>query len=115
MKKFTALYIAPVKALDDWMKKPEAERKDADTSMKQEWDRWLAAHTDAVLNTIALGTTKRVSAGGVEDTRNGIMLSSYVTAESPEAAAALFKDHPHLGIPGATIEIMEATQLTDMK
>lgn len=107
MKNFTALYIAPVTALDEWMKIPEAERKATEEKMKQDWDTWMAAHKDSVLNTIACGKTKKVSANGVEDTRNGIMLSSYVAAESLEAAADLFKDHPHLGIPGATIEVMD--------
>ena len=115
MNYFTALYIAPVDTLDEWNKKREAERKDAEATMRKDWDAWLAVHKDAVLNTIALGSTKRVSAGGVEDTKNGMMLSSYVAAESLGAAAALFKDHPHLGIPGATIEIMEARQLAAEK
>ena len=104
--------MAPVTTLDEWMKKPEAERKDADTKMRTDWDHWLVTHTDSVLNTIALGTTKRVSSNGIEDTRNGIMLSSYVAAESLEAAAAIFADHPHLGIPGATIEVMEVSPMT---
>lgn len=108
MKNFTVLYIAPVNAIDEWMKKPEAERKEAETKMQQDWNTWLSAHKDAVLNTISFGVTKRVNQSGVEDARNGLMLSSYVAAESLEAAAELFKDHPHLGIPGATIEIMEA-------
>lgn len=108
MKNFTAIYIAPVNVLDEWMQKPEAERKEAEGKMRQEWDVWMAAHKDAVLNTIGLGSTKRVSQNGIEDARNGMMLSSYVAAESLEAAAEIFKNHPHMGIPGATIEIMEA-------
>ena len=111
MKHFTVLYIAPVNTLDEWMKKPEAERKAAEATMQQEWGTWLSEHKDAVLNTISLGVTKRVSQNGIEDTRNGLMLSSYVAAESLEAVAELFKNHPHLGIPGATIEIMEARPL----
>lgn len=108
MKHFTAIYIAPVNTLDEWMKKPEAERKDAETKMQQEWKTWLSDHKEAIQNTISLGVTKRVSKDGIEDARNGMMLSSYVAAESLEAAAELFKNHPHFGIPGATIEIMEA-------
>jgi len=108
MKQFTVLYIAPVDTLDEWMKKPETERKEAEAKMQQEWGAWMSEHKEAVLNTISLGVTKRVSQSGIEDARNGMMLSSYVAAESLEAAAELFKNHPHLGIPGATIEIMEA-------
>lgn len=89
------------------MKKPEAERKAEETKMKTEWDAWMAAHKDTVLNTIALGKTKRVSASEVMDVKNDMMISSFVQGESHEAVAEVFKDHPHLGIPGATIEIME--------
>lgn len=107
MKYFTALYQMPVAGLEGWMEKPESERKEAEEKMKAEWNEWMGEHANAVQNTIALGKTKSVSASGVEDTKNGLMLSSYVAAESLEAAADLFKDHPHLQIPGATIEIME--------
>ena len=112
MKNFTVLYIAPVNMLDEWMKTPEEERKAAEMKMREEWNTWMAAHKEAVLNTIALGVTKRVSKNGIEDARNGMMLSSYVAAESLEAAAELFKNHPHLGIPGATIEIMETRPMS---
>lgn len=89
------------------MKKPEAERKEGEAKMKADWDAWMAAHASTILNTIALGKTKRVSASGVEDVRNDMMMSSYVQGESAEAVAELFKDHPHFTIPGATIEVME--------
>ncbi len=107
MKNFTVIYMAPSAVIQEWMQKPEAERKDAEATMKAGWDTWMAAHTDIVLNTIALGKTKRVSASGVEDVKNDMMLSSYVQGETLEAVAQVFADHPHLGIPGATIEILE--------
>lgn len=111
MKNFTALYTAPVATIAEWMQKPEAERKEAETKMKADWDAWMAAHKDTVLNTIALGKTKRVSEKGVEDTKNDMMMSSYLQGESGDAVAEIFKDHPHFGIPGATIEIMEVRQM----
>jgi len=103
--------MAPVAVIAEWMQKPEAERKEAEAKMRAEWDAWMAAHKDAVLNTIALGTTKRVSEAGVEDVKNDMMMSSYVQGESAEAVAEMFKGHPHFGIPGATIEIMEVRQM----
>ncbi|MBU6321611.1 MAG: hypothetical protein KGI78_02265 [Patescibacteria group bacterium] len=111
MKNFTAIYMAPAATIAEWMEKPEEERKAEEQKMKGEWDAWLAVHKDAVLNTIALGKTKKVTSAGVEDTKNDMMLSSYVAADSLEAAAELFKDHPHFGISGATIEIMETRQM----
>jgi hypothetical protein len=108
MKNFTVLYMMPPDGLAAWASKPESERKGTEDKMKEAWDAWMAAHAENVLNTIALGSTKRVTASGAEDVKNGMMLSSYVAAQSLAAAAELFADHPHLQIPGAFIEIMEA-------
>lgn len=112
MKNFTVIYQMPVEGLEAWMAKPEEERKEAEAKMREDWDTWLASHKDSVLNTIGMGKTKRVTDAGVEDSKNGMMLSSYVQAESLEDAANIFKDHPHLGIPGAFIEVMEANPLS---
>ncbi len=111
MKNFTVVYLAPAAVMAEWMQKPEAERKEEELKMKEGWDAWMAANASTVLNTIALGKTKRVSAAGVEDARNDMMMSSYVQGESAEAVAEVFKNHPHLGIPEATIEIMEARSI----
>lgn len=111
MKNFTVIYMAPASVIDEWMKKPEAERKEAETKMKAEWGTWVSAHKDSILNTIALGKTKRVTSSGATDIKNDMMMSSYVQGESLEAVAKIFKDHPHFTIPGATIEIMETRPL----
>lgn len=114
MKHFSVIYMMPVDGLNEWMSKPEAERKESEDSMKAEWDSWLKDHAGSVLNTIGLGRTKRVTANGIEDAKNGFMLSSYVEAESAEAAAEIFKNHPHLKLPGASIDIMEANPMGGM-
>lgn len=110
MKKFLVEYLFDVAVLDAWMQKPEGERKDAEAKMKGEWDAWVAAHP-AVKVTEGVGKTKLVSKAGVSDTRNGLALYSIVEAESQDAAAEMFKDHPHLQIDGATIEVMEVFPL----
>lgn len=103
--------MAPQAVIAEWMQTPELERKEAEAKMKADWDTWMAAHKDTILNTIGLGKTKRVSEKGVEDVKNDMMMSSYAQGESAEAVAEVFKDHPHFGIPGATIEIMEVSQM----
>ena len=103
--------MAPVATIEEWMKKPESERQEAEAKMKNDWDAWVDAHKDTLLNTIGLGKTKRVSASGVEDIKNDMMMSSYAQGESAEAVAEVFKGHPHFAIPGATIEIMEIRQM----
>ena len=106
MNQFLVMYLAPVATLDEWMKKPEAERKDDEKKMMEEWNVWMAAHSDLIKETNAAGKTKKVTADGVQDHRNDLMLYSIVEAESHEAAAKAFEGHPHFGIPGATIEVM---------
>lgn len=104
--KFFVTYQMPHAGLDEWQKLPEAERKGMEEKMKSEWDAWMAAHKGALVENAGVGKPKRITAGGVEDSRNDIMMYSFVEAESLEAAAEMFKDHPHFGIPGSSIEVM---------
>ena len=100
------LYLAPAAGMDEWMKKPEAERKSEEQKMQGEWQAWTAAHGEMIKETNATGKTTRVTAESVAPARNDLMLYSIVEGESPEAVAEAFKGHPHFGIPGATIEVM---------
>lgn len=111
MKYFTAFYLMPSSEMESWMQKPAEERAAPEAEFKQKWDTWLAEHKDSVLKTIALGKTKLVTSNGVEDTRNEMMMSSYVQAESLEAAADIFKTHPHLEMPGGRIEVVETREM----
>jgi hypothetical protein len=74
----------------------------------------MSAHSAMILSTDAGGKTKRVTSGGVSDTRNDIVLYSIIEAESHEAAAKLFEDHPHLQIPQSSIEVMEIRPMGGM-
>lgn len=115
MKKFLVLYLAPVSVLEEWMKKPEAERKVEEDKMKSDWDAWMKEHGAAVKETAGAGKTKRVTKDGTVDTKNNVMMFSMVEAESPEAAASMFEGHPHFGIPEASIEIMPANYLPSIE
>ncbi len=106
MNTFLVHFLAPTTSIDAWMQKPEAERKEEEAKMMAEWDAWTEAHKDMFKETKAAGKTKRVTVGGVEDTRNDLMLYSIVEGESHDVIAKTFEGHPHLVIPGATIEIM---------
>jgi len=74
--------------------------------MHSEWNAWMAAHATVITETAGVGKPKRVTKEGIVDARNDIMMYSFVEAESLDAAAEIFKDHPHFGIPGAWIEVM---------
>jgi hypothetical protein len=116
MQKFLVLYMAPVEVLEAWMKQDEAVRKDGEAKMKAEWDTWVDAHASLLTGpTAGAGKTKKVTKEGVEDIKNAIMMTSVIEAESPEAAAAAFTDHPHFGIPEAWIEVMPLHYLPGME
>jgi len=104
--KFFVTYQMPHTGLDQWMQLPEAERKAQEVEMQTQWNEWMAAHKDVITETAGVGKPKKVTASGVEDSRNDIMMYSFVEAESLDAAAEVFKNHPHFGIPGGWIEVM---------
>lgn len=108
--KYFVTYQMPHTGLDDWMKLPEEERKAQEKQMQDEWNAWMAKHKDVITETAGVGKPKKITKGAVEDSRNDIMMYSFVEAESAEAAAEMFKDHPHFGIPGAWIEVMNVNK-----
>ena len=73
------------------------------------WSQWMTDHAaDVVVTGGPVGVTKKVSAGGVADIHNAVAGYIVVCAESHEAAARMFENHPHFAIfPGESVEIME--------
>lgn len=104
--KFIVMYQMPHQGLDEWLKKPEAERKAEEQKMQTEWNAWMAEHKAMLIETVGVGKPKRITSAGTEDARNDLMMYSIVEAESLDVAAKMFEKHPHFGIPGATIEVM---------
>jgi hypothetical protein len=115
MKKFLVLYLAPARVLEEWMQTDEAIRKPAEAKMKEDWDAWMSEHGAMLKETAGAGSTKRVTKEGVTDTKNDIMMYSLAEAESHEEVAKAFENHPHFGIPEATIEIMPLNFLPGME
>lgn len=104
--KFFVTYQMPHTGMDEWLKLPEAERKAQEEQMQSEWNAWMSAHKDSITETAGVGKPKCITKEEIVDSRNDIMMYSFVEAESLEAAAEMFKDHPHFGIPGGWIEVM---------
>ena len=80
------------------------------------WMRWINANKTSIVQAGApLGKTKRVDLDGASDAKNGVGGYSVVQAESHDEAAKIFgKDHPHLQMPGAWIEIVEIMPMPGM-
>jgi hypothetical protein len=113
-KKFIALYLAPVSVIEEWMKSAPEKRKAEEEKMQTEWKRWMGDHAKMIIGSEAAGKTKRISSSGTYDIKNDIMLYSFIEADSHEAAAKAFENHPHLQIPQATIEVMEVRSMGAM-
>lgn len=111
MKKFLAIYIGTAAALDksEWNRMDAGKRKELEASGIKAWGDWMTANQGSVLDQGGpLGKTKRTSAQGISDTKNTMAGYVIVQAESHEAAAKMFENHPHFRIfPGDSVEIME--------
>jgi hypothetical protein len=113
MKKFMAIYMASGADFEKMMQSSTAEQR---AKGMQAWMKWMTDHKASIVEGGApLGKTKRADAVGVSDTKNGMGGYSIVQAETHDAAAKLFgKDHPHLQMPGAWVEILEIMPLPGM-
>ena len=115
MKRFLAIYIGTEAALDraQWKRLDEETRKAREVSGVKAWMEWGTANSAAVVDQgHPLGKTKRASPEGISDVKNSMTAYVIVQAESHDAAARLFENHPHFTIfPGDSIEIMECLPL----
>jgi hypothetical protein len=113
-KKFLVLYLVPASVMEEWSKIDPNDKKAAEEKMRSEWGNWMSTHSKMIISTDAGGKTKRVTSSGVSETKNDIVLCSIVEAESHEAAAKSFENHPHLQIPQSSIEVMEIRPIGGM-
>jgi hypothetical protein len=115
MKRFLALYIGSEAGLErsGWHALSDDERELRSERAIQAWMDWADLHAAAIVDMGApLGRTKRVSSDGVVLTKNALTGYVIVQAESHQAAAKLFENHPHFSIfPGEAVEILECLPL----
>ncbi|QNP39700.1 YciI family protein [Lysobacter solisilvae (ex Woo and Kim 2020)] len=116
MKKFMAVFTGSPDAMAQWQALDEAERKRREAAGMQAWKQWAEQLGDRIVDHGApLGKTKRVTTDGIADTRNNLAAYTVVQAESQDAAARLFENHPHFTIfPGDGVEIMECLPIPGM-
>lgn len=111
MKKFLAVYTGTATSLEksQWNTMDEVKRKKLEASGMKAWGAWMMTHESAVVDRGGpLGKTKRAAAEGISDVKNSMAGYVVVRAESHEAAARMFENHPHFAIfPGDSVEIME--------
>jgi hypothetical protein len=105
LKRFVVLYSSPVGAREQMA---NASSEEASTGM-QAWMEWAQRAGDAIVD---LGTpveaSSRVSAAGTSASDSQTSGYSLLQGDSNETIITLLRDHPHLKMPGASIDVLEA-------
>lgn len=111
MTNFLAVFIGTPAGFErsSWNKLDPAARAERQAAGMQAWGKWVETHSSSiVLLGGPLGKTKSVSPDGVADIRNAMAGYVVVSAETHDAAARMFENHPHFTIfPGDSVEVME--------
>ncbi|HUQ01936.1 MAG TPA: hypothetical protein VM261_05535 [Kofleriaceae bacterium] len=113
MKTFLAIFTATPAKLDAWNRLEPSVRADRDKRALVAWNQWATEHAAAIVDVGSpLGHTKRVSAAGTIDTATTSAGYVLIRAESHDAAARIFADHPHFTLmPGDAVEVIECLPL----
>ena len=110
MKNFLAIYLGSAESRQqkEWNSLDEATRQKRVEQGMKAWGDWMVKHhASVVVEGGPLGKTKRTSSHGVGDTKNNMTAYVVIKADSHEAAAKMFENHPHFAIfPGERVEIM---------
>lgn len=95
-------------AMARWALLTDEEKAARQQQGMRAWNDWVEAHADAIVMLGGpLGAMTRISQDGVVAGHNRLSAFSVIEAESAEAAAAMFADHPHFTVfPGDAVEIM---------
>ena len=101
---------------DQWNALSETDRNERVTKGKIAWTNWMTNHSSALsFSGGPLGKTKLVDSKGIKDISNQMSAFVVIKAESQEAAAKMFLEHPHFTIfPGDGAEIMEVMPMPAM-
>ncbi len=110
MTKFMVTYMGSSKG------KLDVDMSEVDgAAFMQAWADWAEKHKASIVDGGApLGKTKLATSSGVTDTKNAITGYTMVEADSHDAAAQMFVDHPHAVMMKLPIEIMEVLDIPGM-
>lgn len=115
MKHFLAIYTGSpsTENMQKWNALDEKTRREREKAGMEAWGQWGAKHQNAIVYQGGpLGKTKLVNKKGIADITNLMAAYTIVQAESHEAAAKIFTEHPHFSIfPGDGVEIMECLEI----
>lgn len=108
MPRFLAVYTITREAIASFRSRPKSEQDAVDQEGVAQWAAWEERHAPVIRDRGGMvGKTTRVTRDGIADAVNPVCGYLVVEAESPDAAARMFLDHPHLTVfPGDGVDIM---------
>ena len=115
MKHYLAIFTGSPASMDAWNSMDVAQREAKEMAGMTAWKAWAEKNQAAIVDHGApLRKTKQVTSNGIADIRNNMGAYTVVQADSQEAAAKLFENHPHFTIfPGEGVEVMECLPMPE--
>jgi hypothetical protein len=108
MPRFFAVYTMKPEDLAQFRALPKTEQEAVDAVGTKQWVEWEKTNAASFPDRGGMvGKTRRVTKDGISDAQNAICGYIVVEAETIDAAARLFENHPHFTIfPGDGVDIM---------
>ena len=108
MPRFLAVYTMKPEDFAWFRSLSKAEQDAIDAEGVRQWAAWEERNAACILDRGGMvGKTTRVTKHGVTEARNPFCGYLVVEAQTADAAARLFLDHPHLTVfPGDGVDIM---------
>ena len=115
MKRYLAVFTGSPSAMDAWNSMDASERGAREKAGIAAWKAWADENRAAIVDQGSpLGKTKQVTRNGIADIRNNMGAYTVVQADSQDAAAKLFENHPHFTMfPGEGVEVMECLPMPE--
>ncbi|HSJ84574.1 MAG TPA: hypothetical protein VLA91_12230 [Acidimicrobiia bacterium] len=111
MPNYVVLYNAPVSAAEQM----EGNDPDMAAAVMQAWNDWSARAGSGIVDLgTPLGNDRRVTADGAGEAGTGVAGYSILQAADIDGAVALLEGHPHLQMPGSSIDVYETLEIPGM-
>jgi hypothetical protein len=105
LKRFVVLYNSSISAQEQMANSTPEQRQ----AGMEAWMAWAQKAGDAIVDLGApLQAANRVSGNGVAQSDSQASGYSLLQGNSAEEIDGLLKEHPHLQMPGASIDVLEA-------
>jgi hypothetical protein len=119
MKQYLAVFIGTPdgEAMKKWNALDEKAQKERTNAGMDAWGAWVQRNEKNIVTMGSpLGKTIQIDPKGLHDFKNAMTAFTVVQADSHQAAAKMFENHPHFSIfPGESIEVMECLPIPEKK